>query len=251
VDTCMLFHPVKPEFQDQIDSYIWQQGSTDSAIEVCPSDSVVYVQIVDTLGCTFDKLFFITSGTITNIDTVICPGSSFQSYDVSGTYIEEIEDSLSSCTNLQVLNLLVLPEDHPDYYSVFDTTICEGMSYLDYDSTGTYFQITQDSIQGCVYTLEINLTVLPSSHPDCTSSTDETLAKSIDIFPNPSQDFITIKSEYLLEEIKIFDSSGKLALNLTSSSNQKSINVSSLNKGVYIARIQTVNGLATKKIIIN
>ncbi|MBO6201355.1 MAG: T9SS type A sorting domain-containing protein, partial [Chryseobacterium sp.] len=69
----------------------------------------------------------------------------------------------------------------------------------------------------------------------------------ISIFPNPSSDFIHIKSDEEIRSIKIYDIKGSLI----KSDNTSKIDISALPKGNYIISIETRSGIETKKIIKN
>ncbi len=80
--------------------------------------------------------------------------------------------------------------------------------------------------------------------------TDEILAtqnvglnrKNLQLYPNPSTDFIRIKSEKKSLDVKIYSLEGKLVVSGTYKSDQD-INVSKLNAGVYLVQ---ANGVTIK-----
>lgn len=67
----------------------------------------------------------------------------------------------------------------------------------------------------------------------------------VSIFPNPTSDFINIKTENKVESVEIFDYSGKLLLQQKS----KKIDIQHLNQGNYLLKVTTDKGSLTKKII--
>lgn len=70
------------------------------------------------------------------------------------------------------------------------------------------------------------------------------------IFPNPvTNGLITIESNSALDEIIIYDYSGKIVLN--QKVNMNSINLNSFSKGVYIVKLKKGTQLQTNKILIN
>ena len=74
----------------------------------------------------------------------------------------------------------------------------------------------------------------------------------ITVFPNPADDYITIKSDYNLEDaiISMFDLNGRRVLNYKNESDDGIINVSGLSAGEYILRIITSDqDIYSKKII--
>lgn len=71
-----------------------------------------------------------------------------------------------------------------------------------------------------------------------------------EIYPNPSQDVWTIKSNsQILNSVKLFDAFGKQILSLKPNSNEVQIVASSLNTGLYFAILETNNGYKTVKLI--
>jgi hypothetical protein len=79
---------------------------------------------------------------------------------------------------------------------------------------------------------------------------DENSLQAVSVSPNPCKDFININmaNPESIEKLELFDITGKRILNFT---NTSKINISNLNNGVYMLRIQTDKGSVTKKIIKN
>ncbi|WP_312306262.1 T9SS-dependent choice-of-anchor J family protein [Chryseobacterium sp.] len=69
---------------------------------------------------------------------------------------------------------------------------------------------------------------------------------SISVYPNPVCDVLTIKSKERINNIEIFDISGR---NININSNNDKIDVQSLNPGSYIINIETKKGKITRKFI--
>lgn len=67
------------------------------------------------------------------------------------------------------------------------------------------------------------------------SSKDFSIEKSIQIYPNPAQDFVSfsLPSEFNLKSIKVYDVLGKEVLSTNEFSNNQ-LRIGSLNKGVYL-----------------
>lgn len=77
---------------------------------------------------------------------------------------------------------------------------------------------------------------------------EENVNYTLYIFPNPSNGEFTIKSEKLIEEISIYDISGKLIYVQSLNTKQSSIQLS-LGSGMYFVKVKTETGIVTKKII--
>lgn len=70
----------------------------------------------------------------------------------------------------------------------------------------------------------------------------------ISLYPNPVQNILTIKStkDYIINEVNIFDVTGK---RLSYLYENKSIDISNLNKGIYFIKIKTDQGEFSQKFI--
>lgn len=80
----------------------------------------------------------------------------------------------------------------------------------------------------------------------------DVLLNEISIYPNPVSQFAYIdlkNAEHQIRSIQLFDMSGKLMLNETTSSSNATIDLSSLEQGVYLAKIVTSKGILTQRII--
>ena len=84
---------------------------------------------------------------------------------------------------------------------------------------------------------------------DSTLGLSETEDKStLSIYPNPTTDYLNIKSDLKIKEIQISDINGRIINNLDFQDHK--INLTSLQIGIYFAKITDENGkITTKKII--
>ena len=71
----------------------------------------------------------------------------------------------------------------------------------------------------------------------------------ITLYPNPTSEFLNIKSDQKISNIEIYDLSGKLVQ--TSKMTGEKVSVNQLPKGNYIIKIQTENGVVNSKFIKN
>ena len=70
-----------------------------------------------------------------------------------------------------------------------------------------------------------------------------------EIYPNPANDFIHIKTEEINVNIKIINISGQKILEKNNVQNGEQININNLESGVYIVKISSNNGIAFRKLI--
>ncbi|WP_312767292.1 T9SS type A sorting domain-containing protein [Epilithonimonas sp.] len=78
-------------------------------------------------------------------------------------------------------------------------------------------------------------------------SVSEINKTQINIFPNPTSDFINIKSDEKIKSVKLYSALGSLVK--TENNEFSRINISNLPKGNYLISIETDSGTETKKII--
>jgi len=76
---------------------------------------------------------------------------------------------------------------------------------------------------------------------------DEVLAKTLNLYPNPVTDVLSIDSEMPITNVEIFTVFGKKVKEMHS--DFKSLPMHNLSTGVYIVRIRFENGVAHKKIV--
>ena len=67
------------------------------------------------------------------------------------------------------------------------------------------------------------------------------------IFPNPVEDFLNIKGNFVIKSLEVFSSSGDLVRRFTGNLNK--INLSNLNAGVYVLKITTLKETKSVKFI--
>jgi len=99
-----------------------------------------------------------------------------------------------------------------------------------------------------VYLHITNLAGSVASFYASTLSQAEFLKESISIYPNPVTDVLTIESSSVaIDNIKVYDLRGRLVEKYDGVNNQ--INVSHLQKGIYILYIDTAVGVLKKKLV--
>jgi extracellular elastinolytic metalloproteinase len=86
--------------------------------------------------------------------------------------------------------------------------------------------------------------------PSCTLGLDENkAAASVQVFPNPSTGKMTVKNTHSeINEVQLIDLSGKVVYTKSVSGNELVIDISSLNKGLYLMKVQTQNGSETIRV---
>lgn len=71
--------------------------------------------------------------------------------------------------------------------------------------------------------------------------------RNISIYPNPAQNQLNVTSTENINKTELYNITGLLALSTT----ETTIDISSLNQGIYFVRVYTIQGITTQKIIKN
>lgn len=83
-----------------------------------------------------------------------------------------------------------------------------------------------------------------------TMSVEETSAEaSLQFYPNPVQDFLTIKSKNKLESYEVYSSVGQTVLRGNLGNTNAQINMSALTAGVYYVKVKTEKAVVTEKFL--
>ena len=78
---------------------------------------------------------------------------------------------------------------------------------------------------------------------------DEQAAKSIAVYPNPTTGQISVASENL-RQINIINTLGQTLRSIAVDDDMVTIDLSSFGKGIYMLMIQTENGVAAKRVVV-
>ena len=81
-----------------------------------------------------------------------------------------------------------------------------------------------------------------------TASVDDVFASNVSIYPNPAKEFVNISSSVEINKIEVYNLLGK---KVSSSSNliNNTLDISNLSKGMYLLKLTSEKGTATKKIV--
>ncbi|MBA3898736.1 MAG: DUF4465 domain-containing protein [Bacteroidetes bacterium] len=85
-----------------------------------------------------------------------------------------------------------------------------------------------------------------------TSVQNHKISPSLNVYPNPAQNFITLAAETAIEKAEIIDFSGRVVMQINSNGQNKiTADVSRLPAGVYSIRYQAVGDFGVRKMIKN
>ena len=79
-------------------------------------------------------------------------------------------------------------------------------------------------------------------------STEEKNANLFKVFPNPANDLITVSSLQRIDRLRLYNTLGQL---VKENFNSTTIQVSTIDPGIYILKIESGVSIETKKILVN
>ncbi len=71
--------------------------------------------------------------------------------------------------------------------------------------------------------------------------------QSLNVFPNPVRTVLNVKSDQVIEQIRIFDISGRLVYSLKNNDVRASIDVKEFKQGIYVLQVITKNGINAQR----
>ncbi len=166
-----------------------------------------------------------------------------------------LTDSTDLCNNYS-------PDSTTFYYLIDSTWMLPELPLENYGDNAS-ITITNPTIAGPGMTLILTIESEDGSYfetytfifiPDCdvlfndTLNIDENSALEMKIFPNPFNDIIQFDNANNLNELIIFDTSGKLVFRKELKENQKMIDLSIIESGIYILHLKGENGSKSFKV---
>lgn len=85
---------------------------------------------------------------------------------------------------------------------------------------------------------------------DVTTGIDDRLAHSTQVYPNPASEIVNIKSEFTINSVSVYNYAGQMIRIETVNETEYRVNTSDLNSGIYFLQINTIEGMISKRIII-
>ncbi len=69
---------------------------------------------------------------------------------------------------------------------------------------------------------------------------------AFELHPNPSSQYLNVNSQYLVNDISVYNNLGSLVKHINTNMKQTQLDISNLQEGVYIIKIQTEEGIGSK-----
>ena len=166
---------------------------------------------------------------------------SFYVKSITSTYGLERFRVLVSTTGTDPADFTLISEG--DYLEApTDWTLFE-FDLSDYDGQAFHFAIQYVSYDAFIFMI------------DAINVTEETTGTRIlqkhaetKVFPNPAVNSITVRSQNLINEVKVFDMAGRQMMNNVVNGKQTMLDVSSMKNGLYILQVITEDGFESHKI---
>ena len=78
-------------------------------------------------------------------------------------------------------------------------------------------------------------------------SVDDNHSISLNIFPNPASDYLQIESQFPLENIRLYDMSGRKVAETNTTNPTTTLDISSLRNGMYTLNVGSFNAKIIKQ----
>jgi hypothetical protein len=76
------------------------------------------------------------------------------------------------------------------------------------------------------------------------------IIQDVSVYPNPTSNYLHIKTNRFDNQILLYDMSGSLIFNKSFNKSQLQLNVGGFSEGLYILKIQNSLGVTNRKLII-
>lgn len=125
-------------------------------------------------------------------------------------------------------------------------------SYTDGDAITLLFLYGLDDIPGMEMTAEntTNPSAIYYEVGDCFETGNKKILSQNNIWPNPATDFVNIISNQNITKVEVINQNGEIATVISANSNQVSLKVSNLAKGVYFVKIYKNEDVSTESLIV-
>lgn len=112
--------------------------------------------------------------------------------------------------------------------------------------TGTHWSIYTEDISAMPEGLAFDLIIADA---DPLGTDDFELDAEISMYPNPTEDFVTISAEDTIDSIEIYNTLGQEVLQIKGESDSINADISALNTGNYFVKVRVANALKTLKLV--
>ena len=111
------------------------------------------------------------------------------------------------------------------------------------DGNGSFLQLTNTALENNI------ASSWTATNMDALSNNDWIKNDWINIAPNPTSNFITIKALQPISNIQVFDMQGRIVRSASENTSSVNIDLSSVSNGIYLVKVATSTGSTLQKII--
>ena len=219
------------------------------SIDVSNLTNLVYLDVsinenlkrLDLRGLTkLRSLFLFSTGVselriegLNNINTIYCYDAKLSSMGYDSLFC-----ALPVCSGDEYGSIVV----------IFDATHSDYQTYMASNS--------QNAISKNWIIENRSFNMLPPSNGtfDCSSiGIDDVQLDFVEakVYPNPAIDYLSIETKEVVQRLEVYDALGRKAMYRTPNQNNFSLDISNLEKGIYILKLQTKEGIGSYKIVKN
>ena len=206
------------------------------------------------LDCSNNELTSLNLSYTTSLNTLLCDHNQITSLDVSTTPLQEIHCDNNPLISLNVSKCRSLARLYCDNCKLTSLDVSKN-EYLE----RLHISNIPDLYQVCVWEMPFppeNVHVNTSGSPnvyytsDCTSGLNEHLPEKLNIYPNPTNNILTIETiQPSQHSIEITSLNGQLLYTITMEGPTHQIDLSSFEKGLYLITVRSRDYVRTEKII--
>lgn len=111
-----------------------------------------------------------------------------------------------------------------------------------------HFNVAISDVMDGIFDSGVMLEAFSFKSPFTTKIDQLTSTGLIQLFPNPANELLTVRSEETIQSISVTDLSGKLVLSQpTINANRFSLDVSTFTQGLYLMKIESESGISIEK----
>jgi hypothetical protein len=172
--------------------------------------------------------------------TGVYVAGTFNNFSPTATMMEQVSNGIYSVTlevgqNQQILYKFLNGNDFAGVESVpFECGVNDGFGGYNRSITTNASDITLP-------------TVCFSSCSDCVLSVNEEESLSVNVYPNPAREFVTVTARESIQSLDVYDAYGRIVYTQTNLGNVHTIDISRLAKGIYHLLL---NGEVSQRLIV-
>ena len=190
----------------------------------------------------------IMSGSFYRLDNVVLTGES--SLMPPGGLILDVEEYFDVVLSWPEYGCVPVIDGYNVYrsvdggdYELISAALMETILYDNDLSNGLYEYYITVTVDGTESEASNTVSMLITAIEDISSA-------QADVYPNPASDRISITSDLVIEDLKIFNQSGQLVLQERKNSHSFNQDISELRIGIYMIQLKTSQTIITKRLIV-